>query len=85
MASPIIIFQSITGQQVAAQYENLPAGSHVVFVNETTGKALPSPVTAASGTGTLALTFSGGSGAYYLQAQDQAGAYLARSVVFYVA
>jgi hypothetical protein len=85
MASPIIIFQSITGQQVAAQYENLPAGSHVVFMNETTGKALPNPVTAASGTGTLSLTFSGGSGAYYLQAQDQAGAYLARSVVFYVA
>jgi len=85
MASPIIIFQSIKGQQVAAQYENLPQGSHVVFVNETTGKALPSPVTAASGTGTLTVTFSGGSGAYHLQAQDQAGAYLARSVEFYVA
>ena len=85
MASPIIIFQSIKGQQVVAQYENLPQGSHVVFVNETTGKALPSPVTAASGTGTLTVTFSGGSGAYHLQAQDQAGAYLARSVEFYMA
>jgi hypothetical protein len=84
MASPIINFQSVTGQQVAAQYENLPQGSQVVFVNETTGKALPSPVTPASGSGTLALTFSAGPGAYYLQAQDQAGAYLARSVVFYV-
>jgi hypothetical protein len=55
-----------------------------VFVNETSGQALPSPVTAASGSGTLAITFSGGQGAYYLRAQDQAGAYLARSVVFYV-
>ena len=85
MASPIINFQGITGQQVAAQYENLPQGSQVVFVNETSGKALPSPVTAASGSGTLSITFSGGSGAYHLQAQDQTGAYLARSVVFYVA
>jgi len=85
MASPIINFQSITGQQVAAQYENLPAGSQVVFMNETTGKALPSPVTPTSGTGTLSITFSGGAGAYYLLAQDQAGAYLARSVVFYAA
>ena len=47
MASPIINFQGISGQQVAAQYENLPQGSQVVFVNETSGKALPSPVTAA--------------------------------------
>jgi hypothetical protein len=31
------------------------------------------------------MTLSGGAGAYYLQAQDQAGAYLARSVVFYAA
>ena len=85
MTSPIINFQSITGQQVATQFENLPEGSQVVFVNEITGKAMPSPVTAASGRGTLTLTFSGGSGAYYLRAQDQAGAYLARSVVFYVA
>ena len=85
MASPIINFQSITGQQVAAQYENLPDGSQVVFVNETTGKVLPIPVTPASGSGTLSMTFSGGAGAYYLQAQDQAGTFLARSVVFYVA
>ena len=84
MASPIINFQGITGHQVAAQYENLPQGSQVVFVNETTGKALPSPITAASGSGTLSMAFSGGLGAYYLQAQDRAGAYLARSVVFYV-
>ena len=85
MASPIINFQSITGQQVAAEYENLPEGSQVVFVNETTGKALASPVTPASGSGTLSMTLSGEAGAYHLQARDQAGAYLARSVVFYLA
>ena len=84
MASPIINFQSISGHQVAAQYENLPAGSQVVFVDETSGKAMPSPVTPASGSGPLSITFTGPSGAYYLQAQDQAGGYLARSVVFYV-
>ena len=85
MATPIINFQSISGQQVAAQYQNLPAGSHVVFVNKTSGQVMPSPVTPASGSGTLSMTFSGGSGTYYLKAQDQAGAYLAQSVVFSVA
>jgi hypothetical protein len=84
MATPIINFQSLSGEQVAAQYENLPAGSQVVFVNKTSGQVMPSPVTPASGSGTLSMTFSAGSGAYYLRAQDHAGAYLAQSVVFYV-
>ena len=65
MAAPIINFQSISGQQVAAQYQNLPAGSKVVFVNKTSGQVMPSPVTPASGSGTLSMTFSGGSGTYY--------------------
>ena len=87
MASPIINFQSILGYSISAQYENLPAGSQVVLVNNTSGKPMPSPVTSASGTGPLSIqlpnTFPGG--AYLLQAQDQSGSSLAKSVEFYVA
>lgn len=86
MASPIINFVSISGYSISAQYQNLPAGSQVVLVDKTSGKTMPSPVTSASGSGPLSIQlpdkFPGG--AYYLQAQDQAGASLAKSVEFYV-
>ena len=87
MASPIINFVSISGRSVSAQYENLPEGSQVVVVNSTSGKALAEPVIPATGSGSLAIELPAEvrSGAYYLQAQNSAGAYLARSVVFYVA
>jgi hypothetical protein len=86
MASPIINFLSISGRSVSAQYENLPDGSQVVFVDSTSGKTMATPVLPAAGSGPLAVALPAEfrSGAYYLQAQDQAGAYLARSVVFYV-
>jgi len=91
MASPIINFVSISGYSISAQYENLPAGSQVVLVDKTSGKTMPSLVTSASGSGPLSIQlpdkppnkFPGG--AYFLQAQDQAGASLAKSVEFYVA
>ena len=87
MASPIINFQSIQGHSISAQYESLPAGSHVVLVDKTSGKAMPSPVTSASGSGPLSIQlpnpFPGGD--YFLQAQDQSGSFLAKSVEFYVA
>ncbi len=87
MASPIINFQSIQGHSISAQYENLPAGSQVVLVDNTSGKTVPNPVISASGSGPLSIqlpnTFPGG--AYFLQAQDQSGTSLAKSVEFYVA
>ena len=87
MASPIINFVSISGYSISAEHKNLPPGSQVVLVDKTSGKTMPSPVTSASGSGPLSIQlpnkFPGG--AYFLQAQDQAGASLAKSVEFYVA
>ncbi|HXN66024.1 MAG TPA: hypothetical protein VN926_00035 [Bradyrhizobium sp.] len=90
MASPIINFQSISGFSISAQYENLPAGSRVVLVDKTSGKAMPSPITPASGSGPLSIQLPNSGpnkfplGAYVLQAQDKAGVFLAQSVEFFV-
>jgi hypothetical protein len=86
MASPILNFVSISGPDISADYQNLPDDTQVVLVNKTSGVTMPSPVTPASGSGTLAIALPAGFplGDYYLKAQDSAGGWLAQSVEFYV-
>jgi hypothetical protein len=84
-ADPVINFTSLSGGAVSAEYANLPPGSQIVFVNQTSGQKYPGIGAAGGGTVTIKVPAAAPAGAYYLEATDKSGAYLAQSVVFQLA
>jgi hypothetical protein len=84
-ASPILNFTSLSGGVVTAEYANLPTGSHIVFVNQTSGQKYPGIGATGGGTVTIKVPAAATAGAYYLEATDKSGAYLAQTVVFQLA
>lgn len=88
MASPAVIFNSISGRKISAGYRNLPIGTQVVVVNKVDGKAVKgagAEIKVANARLLIELPAKFPAGDYYLKAQDKAGGYLAQSVDFYVA
>lgn len=84
--APIVDFMSISGTNVLATYANIPPSSQIVFVSETSGQPFGASIDVSGGaSATIPLPAGIPPGAYYLKAQDSTGAYLAQSVVFYVA
>jgi hypothetical protein len=84
MSDPFLNFVSVLRHQVNAGCENFPQGSSVVIVNQTTGEAMSSPVTPASGTAPLGINLPDDfpSGEFYFKGLDKDGGYLAQSVIF---
>jgi len=83
--APTVTYVSNSGGSVTGSYANLPAGSQIVVVNQTSGQSVtgltvsvPQPL---SGSGTLTLTGLP-AGTFYLKALDAAGNYLAQSISF---
>ena len=79
--SATITYVSNTATTVTASYANLPVGTQVLVINQTSGHAVSGTIVTASGSGTV--TLSGlTQGTFYVKAADPSGNYLAQSVSF---
>jgi hypothetical protein len=82
----ILDYDSHTATDVSVTYADMPTGTEVLFVNQTSGAKFPSsgdPLTA-GGSGQADIPIpSLAKGEYYLLAQE-AGQYIAQTVPFYI-
>jgi hypothetical protein len=89
MAHPRITFVNLSRDGVSAEYADLPVGSRIVFVNQTTGQEFGSGGFDAGrgGFGMVVIEVPAGmqAGEYYLKAKSSTGDYLAQSVMFHIA
>ena len=81
--APIVNFTSVF-RAVSATFANLPPNSRIVFVNQASGKPYGGTDPGGSSPVTIPAPADMPAGDYYLEARDSTGAYLARSVMFYV-
>jgi hypothetical protein len=83
---PALNYVSQTPTSISVTYTDMPAGANAVFVNQVSGAKTPSQGGALSqgGSGSAEVPISGlAAGQYYLLAQN-AGQFLAQSVMFYI-
>jgi hypothetical protein len=79
-------YGSQTTASVTVFYFNLPAGTQLILLNEVNGVENVAAIPPVSGTGSATVPFNvlpPGPGQYYVLAR-QAGAWVARSVMFYL-
>jgi hypothetical protein len=82
-ANAALDYTGQTAQNVSVVYFGLPANTKIVFVDQVSGAIIQSQSSVASGSGSLVMPLTGLlPGQYYLLAQ-QAGQWIAQTVVFY--
>jgi len=82
--NPTVTYISNSGSSVTGSYANVPAGSQIIVINQTSGQRVSGIGTIVSGSSNGTVTFNNlPSGSFYLEAIDSSGNYLAQSVVFY--
>jgi hypothetical protein len=86
--APRLIYISQTPANINVDFAEMPAGSHVAFVNVTSAAQTPSPSTALNGggSGSAAIPIESSliAGQYYLLALNSSDARLAQTVNFFI-